>query len=401
MRILLLNQFYPPDVAATGQLLADVAAGLAKRGHEVHVLCSRRAYGGGPVDDASQAAAAGVNVHRVAACGFGRGPLPGRLADYASFYALAAWRAIAIGPVDVCLCLTTPPFIGLVGLVLRLLRGTRVVLWTMDLYPEVAIAYGFIKPGRPLGRLMAGLSRRLYRSASKVIALGEVMARRLAEAGADPAAIETVHNWVPGEIVSPMPPEKSKARRKWNKDGRVTLMYSGNLGIGHELDTVLHAANRLDRSANLRLLFVGEGKMRARLIALACELGLDNVAFCPPQPLAALSDSLAAGDIHLISQRGGTEGLIVPSKLYGIMAAGRPVVFIGPDQCEVAQIIRDSGSGIIVACGDCERAAEAIKSLIADRALRERMGTRGKEFYARHFGLQRSVAAIAEVIENA
>ncbi|GAG45014.1 unnamed protein product, partial [marine sediment metagenome] len=235
-----------------------------------------------------------------------------------------------------------------------LLRGTRVVLWTMDLYPEVAIAYGFIKPGRPLGRLMAWLSRRLYRCASKVIALGEVMARRLAEAGADPAAIETVHNWVPGEIVSPMPPEKSKARRKWNKDGRVTLMYSGNLGVGHELDTVLHAANRLDRGANLRLLFVGEGKMRARLIALACELGLDNVGFCPPQPLAALSDSLAAGDIHLISQRGGTEGLIVPSKLYGIMAAGRPVVFIGPDHCEVARIIRDSGLGIIVACGDCE-----------------------------------------------
>ena len=401
MRILLLNQFYPPDVAATGQLLGDVAGALAQRGHEVHVLCSRGAYAGGPVERGPDAAPEGVTVHRVAACGFGRRNLPGRIADYVSFYVLAMWRAIAVGRMDVCLCLTTPPFIGLVGLVLRLLRGTRVVLWSMDLYPQVAIAYGYIKPRCPLGKLMAWLSRRLYRRASKVIALGEVMAQRLAAAGADPAAIETVHNWVPGEIVSPMPPEESKARRKWNKDGRVTLMYSGNLGVGHELDTVLHAANRLDRSANLRLLFVGEGKMRARLIALAGELGLNNVGFCPSQPLAALSDSLAAGDIHVISQRGGTEGLIVPSKLYGIMAAGRPVVFIGPDQCEVAQIIRDSGSGIIVACGDCERAAEAIKSLIDDRPLRERMGARGKEFYKRHFGLRRSVAAIAEIIENA
>ncbi len=399
MRILLLNQFYPPDVAATGQLLADVAVELARRGHDVHVICSRGAYGGGPADHSSRAAADGIAVHRVAACGFGRGNLLGRMADYVSFYALAAWRAIAIGRVDVCLCLTTPPFIGLVGLMLRLLRGTRVVVWTMDLYPEVAIAYGYIKPGCPLGRLMVRLSRRLYRSTSKVIALGEVMARRLAEAGADPALIETVHNWVPGEVVMAMPPEESKARQNWNKDGRVTLMYSGNLGIGHDLDTVLHAANRLG-GANLRVLFVGEGKMRGRLIALAGELGLDNVDFHPPQPLSALSDSLAAGDIHVISQRAGTEGLIVPSKVYGIMAAGRPVVFIGPDDCEVAQIIRDSGSGVIAACGDSDRVAEALKSLIADKALRDRMGERGREFYTRHFALRRGVAAIAEAIEN-
>ena len=297
------------------------------------------------------------------------------------------------------MCLTTPPFIGLVGLMLRLLRGTRVILWTMDLYPEVAIAYGYIKPGRPLCRLMVRLSGRLYRSASKVIALGEVMARRLAEAGADPGVIEIVHNWVPGEVVTAMPPEESEARRKWNKDGRVTLMYSGNLGIGHDLDTVLHAANRLG-GVDLRVLFVGEGKMRGRLMALAGELGLDNVDFHPPQPLSALSDSLAAGDIHIISQRAGTEGLIVPSKVYGIMAAGRAAVFIGPDDCEVAKIVRDSGAGVIAACGDGDRVAEVLKGLIADKALRDRMGARGREFYTRHFALRRGVAAIAEAVES-
>jgi len=400
MRIILLNQFYPPDVAATGQLLADVAAELARRGHDVHVICSRGAYGGGPADHGSRAAADGAAVHRVAACGFGRGNLLGRMADYVSFYALAAWRAIALGRMDVCLCLTTPPLIGLVGLVLSLLRGTRLVLWTMDLYPEVAIAYGYLKPGRPLGRLMAWLSRRLYRSASRVIALGEVMAQKLAEAGADPARIQTIHNWVPGEVVSPMPPEESKARQNWNKDGRVTLMYSGNLGIGHDLDTVLHAANRLG-GAELRVLFVGEGKMRGHLSGLAAELGLDNVDFHPPQPLAALGDSLAAGDIHLISQRAGTEGLIVPSKLYGIMAAGRPVVFIGPKDCEVARIIHRSGCGLIVPPGDCQAAAEALKKLIASGELRSQMGRRGCEFYTAHFALRRGAAAVVQVVENA
>jgi glycosyltransferase involved in cell wall biosynthesis len=197
-----------------------------------------------------------------------------------------------------------------------------------------------------------------------------------------------------------MPPEESKARQNWNKDGRVVLMYSGNLGIGHDLDTVLHAANCLG-GADLRVLFVGEGRMRGRLIALAEELGLDNVDFHPPQPLSALSDSLAAGDIHVISQRAGTEGLIVPSKVYGIMAAGRPAVFIGPDDCEVAQIIRDSGSGVIAACGDSDRVAEALESLIADKPLRDRMGACGGEYYTRYFALRRGVAAIADTLASA
>jgi len=399
MRILLLNQFYPPDVAATGQLLADLAEGLSARGHEVHVVCSRRAYGGGTVRQPAERPAGGVRVHRVSASGFGRASLAGRLADYLSFYVMGAWRAIALGRMDACVCLTTPPFIGLVGVLLKL-RSTRLVLWTMDLYPQIAVACGYLKPDGLATGLLAWLSRRIHRAAARVIALGEVMAQKLQQAGADAGKIATVHNWVPGEAIRPIQPSRSEARRKWNKDGRVTLMYSGNLGVGHELDTALHAVARLGTRVNLRVLFVGEGKMRSGLTELAKSLGLDCVSFHPPQPLSALSDSLAAGDIHLVSQRAGTEGLIVPSKLYGVMAAARPILFIGPDQCEVARIIGQSGSGIVVGCGDCDGAAEALAKLAADADLRQQMGTRGREYYLAHFGLRRSVAAIADIIEG-
>jgi len=201
MRILFLNQFYVPDTAATGQLLADVAEDMAGRGHEVHVICSRRRYAGGTDQYPAREILHGVHVHRVGATGFGRGRMLGRLLDYLSFYVLALWRSVRLKRMDVCVALTTPPFIALVGALLRALRGTRLVVWSMDVYPEVAIAYGAIKPGGILSRFLGRLSRFIYRSAGAVISLGTVMAERLVRAGAPGERIVVVHNWVPHEPV--------------------------------------------------------------------------------------------------------------------------------------------------------------------------------------------------------
>ncbi len=207
MRILFLNQFYVPDIAATGQLLADVTEALAARGHEVHVICSRCAYRGGDLRLARQELIDGVWVHRLGATGFGVGGMPGQLLDYASFYLLALFKAIRLPRMNVCVALTTPPFVGLIGLVLHALRGTKIALWTMDLYPEVAVAFGVLREESVLRAVLAWLSRRLYRQAAAIISLGEVMAHRLAEAGAPREKISIVHNWVPREIVDAVPPE--------------------------------------------------------------------------------------------------------------------------------------------------------------------------------------------------
>lgn len=201
MRVLLINQFYIPDTAATGQLLADVAEGLASEGHEVHVLCSRRRYGGGREAFAANEAVEGIHVHRVGATGFGRGRLLGRLFDYLSFYILAAVKALRLPRMDVCVALTTPPFIALIGVLLRWFRRTKLVIWTMDLYPDVAVAFGVLEDRCLLCRLLARLSRRIYKSCSGIISLGEVMAQRLVKAGAPQDRITVVHNWVPREPV--------------------------------------------------------------------------------------------------------------------------------------------------------------------------------------------------------
>ncbi len=401
MRILLLNQFYPPDTAATGQLLADLAEGLVERGHDVHVLCSRRAYGGGKTRYPARSVSGGATVHRVAATGFGRGRRIGRAVDYLSFYTLASVRAMTLPRMDVCVALTTPPFIGLIGAMCSRLRRTRLVLWTMDLYPEIAVALGVLQPGRAPHRLFARLSRRLYQRASKIVSLGEVMTERLIEAGAPPGNILTVHNWVPSESVRPVRSDSSAVRRTWGLGDEFALMYSGNLGLGHDLDTVLLAMAELEGGLPIRGLFVGAGRGLEPLRAHASRLGLTNVDFHPPRPLEQLSDTLAAGDAHIVSQRPGTEGLIVPSKLYGALAAARPVLFIGTDVTEAAGIVRNARAGLVVPPGDCEKLADAIRTLAADDRLRAEMGDNGRRYYETQLGKHRSVGRIVEAVEAA
>lgn len=399
MKILLLNQFYPPDVAATGQLLADLAAGLVHKGHEVHVLCSRCVYGGGMEKYPAEQLINGVYIHRVAATGFGRGNIAGRLIDYLSFYVFAALKALVLPRMNVCVVLTTPPFIALCGLMLRFLKGTRLVLWTMDLYPEIAVSYGVFKKGSLLHKCLVRISRWIYHCASIIISLGEVMTEKLVEAGAKEKKIITVHNWVPGEVVRPISSDNSVLRHEWNLDGRVTLMYSGNLGLGHELDTVVLSMKELGEGTNIQVLFVGNGKMRESLAQLTAKLNLDCIKFYPPVPLDNLSDTLAVADIHLVSQKPGTQGLIVSSKLYGVFAASRPTLFIGPEDCESAMILRKSNGGIIVKPGDVNGVANALREFAQDPQLREAMGRCAREYYENNFGLERSVSRISRAIE--
>jgi colanic acid biosynthesis glycosyl transferase WcaI len=393
LRILLLNQFYPPDTAATGQLLADLGDQLVADGHEVHVLAGCRSYGGGPGKfPAESITASGVLVHRVAATGFGRAAGVGRALDYGSFYLGALRRSMKLGPIDVCIVLTTPPFIGLVAERLRRRHGTRVVHWAMDLYPEMMVAVGMLRDGGMAHRLLAAISERIYRHCDAIIALGLQMKEKLVAAGAAEQRVTVVHNWVPREAVRPQAHE----------GGPVTILYSGNLGLGHELETAIHAIAALDDRTNFRVRIVGQGKLRSRLMELVSSLGLgDCVAFLPPCPLEQLSSGLAAGDIHLVSQRPGTQGLLVPSKIYGIMAAARPSFYIGPADTDVAEIIRQSDSGVIVPPGDVEAAAMGLQRLIANGAERREMGERAAAYYRRFFGRSYGVGQITKIVHEA
>jgi glycosyltransferase involved in cell wall biosynthesis len=179
-----------------------------------------------------------------------------------------------------------------------------------------------------------------------------------------------------------------------------TLIYSGNLGLGHDFETIINAAYKLRKETNLRILFIGNGKAKDSLKKLTNKLNLKNIKFRPPVPLNRLSRLLAIGDIHLVTQKLGTQGLIVPSKIYGILAAARPTLFIGPENCEPAMILRKSQAGIVVKPKDIDAVTNALRHLLIDHQLRITMGKLAREYYESNFGKNRSISKIVKTIET-
>lgn len=396
MRILLLNQFYPPDTAATGQLLADVAHALARQGHEVHVLCSAGSYAGGRVAPSrSDRAAPGLHVHRVNAFAGGRVRAWERLAAWGSYYVLAGRLALRLGRFDACLALTTPPFIAAVGVALKRLRGTRLVLWLMDMWPEAAEQLGTIRPGGVLSRPLRAVARSIYANTDAIVSLGACMSRRLRELGVPADRIVLVDNWVPAESVRPS--DANRARLP-GAHGKFVVMYSGNMGLAHEFDTILAAAARLRDTPRITFYMVGQGKRRAEVEREAVGRGLGNITFMDPVPLDGLSDLLAAADVHLVSMREGVQGIVVPSKIYGILAAGRPAVMIGPRDSQVARLIQDSGAGHVVGVGGDARLAELLAALADPNAETLRLGRAARQYYESHLGRDRGVARIVSTL---
>lgn len=401
IRVLLLNQYYWPDVAATAQLLTDMAETLVARGHEVHVVCSRGGYGGGSVRLAQEELRNGVQIHRVAATGLGRKRMLHRICDYATFFSTALARCLALPRMDVCVALTTPPFVGSIGAAYKRLRGAALVLWTMDMYPEIAAAMGVVRPTSIEYKLLRELAGWIYRHADRVISLANEMTRRLRGYGVPADRITTIPSWSPGEAVSPHADSHTPFRERHGINGDFVVMYSGNMGVVHEFPTILSAAQRLQHREHLKFVFVGEGTQKRWLIEEVRRQGLKNVQFCPYQPLSSLSESLGAANMHLISMKSNVEGLLVPSKLYGILAAGRPSVLVGPEGNEVARRITASGSGWVVPPGHPHKLAERIEALIARPDLAKTMGVRARRHYEACCSRQRCTADVVEIIEAA
>ncbi len=399
MRILLLNQFYPPDPAATGQLLQDVALGLLQAGHEVHVICSAGAYSGGSARTAA-APLPGLHIHRVAASSFGRTRAAGRLADWGSYFALALGHGLWLGRFDACLALTTPPFIGAVAGMLKTLRRTKVVLWSMDLWPEFGEMGGAIRAGSFNSRALHRLARWIYNQSDAVVSIGTAMTDRLAGYGLPRDKLTTVHNWVPAEAVQPRLRGQRSVGKCQTPDGRFVVMYSGNMGVAHEFDTILDAAALLQDDRDICFLFVGGGARRAEIAQGTEERRLGNVSFSEPRPLAELSGLLASADVHLVSMRPGWDGILLPSKLYGILAAGRPVLMVGPAGNDAAELVRESGAGFVIPNGEAQALVDAVRELRDGPRRAAKIGVAGRLHYERHMGRDRSVSRIAGVLQK-
>lgn len=394
MKVLLLNQFFQPDVSAVAQLASDLAEDLVSSGHEVTVLCARGAYLGGQRLP-SRETWRGVRVVRVGATKFGKRSIVGRLADYITFYASALVAALLLPRQDVVLATTSPPLVASIGALLRAKKGTRFVYWMQDVYPDLAVAFGVFGPRSIATRIFEQISRATLRRADGVIVLGKAMSEHLHGKGVVNSRIYIVPNWADGKGVRPVAHGENVFRRTNGLVGKRVVLYSGNMGRGHDLTTLLEAAYRLRGDQDLVFAFVGDGAKRQQVEIAGRDLS--SIRVFPYQPRAHLSESLSAGDIHVVTMDECTLGLLEPSKLYGVMAAGRPTLIIGPDTSEVARTVLRERIGEVVANGDVEGAVAAIGRLLAAAGP---LGERAREAFDRSYDRQYRTTAIGALLEQ-
>lgn len=385
IRVLLINQYYWPDRASTAQHLTDLAESLASQGHECHVLCSKGGYQADRSTVPAREVRNDVHIHRVGATALGRRSFLRRMTDYLSFHAGALVRSFSLPRCDVVVTLTTPPIIGLIGVLLARLKGTKHVYWSMDLHPDAGLALGVLSPRNPLIKALAWLSDAVYRAADRVVVLGPYMADRIAAKKVRPNRIEMVPVWSRRDEIEPVPREANPLRAAMGLQDRFVVMYSGNMGLAHAFEDILEAARRLRHREDILFLFVGDGPRRREVIAAKEAHALENVRLLDYFPREQLRFSLSLADVHLMSMRREAAGIVVPCKLYGAMASGRPALFIGPEHCETADTIRQSGCGHTIRLGDADRLVESIEALAADRAAAERMGALGRQAFLAQF----------------
>ena len=384
MKILLLNQFFWPDSSATSQMLTDLAEGLTARGHDVYTISADGGYA-----PAAKGVAPAVTMHHVKALPFVRGGL-GRLLSYGSFYIAAAWTALTMPRMDVVLTLTTPPLLSLLGNLLKIFRGTRHFIWEMDMYPDVAVDTGYFKAGGVADRTTGALADWSRRRADGVIALGECMRDRLLARGTPADKILISYNWADSRSISVYPFRPA--------DGRLTVLYSGNLGLAHDLDTIFGAIRNLRDDDRYDFIFVGSGGRRAELSAFAEAEQIRSIELRPYADRVDLGQSLAVGDVGLVTQHDVCCGTVVPSKVYGLLAAGRPVLFVGPANAMPARIIRDFACGWHVPVGQVEQLTNLLRHLREHPEEIHEAGDRGRRALLDRFDLPIGVARIAEII---
>ena len=391
-RLVFVNRFFYPDHSATSQMLTDAAFYLSVKGHDVQVVTSRLLYEGSS-DLAYKEVVQGVTVHRTWTSSFGRSNLIGRAFDYLTFYLSVFWVLLRIlEPGVTVIAKTDPPLVSIpVGAAARI-RGARHVNWLQDLFPEVAVELGMKIPGFAVS-ILTWLRNRSLLQADQNIVIGELMRNRILKQGVYTDNTTVVPNWSDGTAVVPRT-TANPLREKWQLEGKFVVGYSGNLGRAHEIETLLGAIRQLSSDTSVVFLFIGGGALLGELKTRLGEPGMSNCLFQPYQSRQQLPLSLTLPDVHLVILKPELEGLIVPSKIYGVMSAGKPMLYIGDKEGEVASLVIEHGIGEVVAEGDSGALVSQILKMKENPETLAVMGDASRRLFDQHYSREMSLAKL-------
>ncbi len=394
MHILLLNEYFPPDTSATAKCAAQVADALTQR-HRVTVIAGRPSYDPSeyhPRYLLRREVRGNLAVERVGSTAFPRFRMKRRVSNYLTYLSLAIPRALTIRS-DVVLAMTDPPIEGIAGAMVARLSGRPFVYNIRDMYPDMAVGGSIVAPGSLTARWDM-MHRWALRNAARVIVLGEDMRDRIVAKGVDPGRVVISRDGI--TIPEILPPPDNPVAREIRGDFRFTLVHAGNLGFYGAWQTLISAVRMLEKEG-VGLVFIGEGAMKQQVEAMA--EGCRAVRFLPSRPASEVPLVLSSGDMHVVTVKRGLEGVVVPSKLYPTLAAGRPVLGVAPDECDVVRIIRKSGCGVAANPDDPNNVVEALRRVLHDSEHIRNMGLRAREISFSYDRLKQ-LRIFAEAIEQ-
>ena len=394
------EQFYYPEGWGGAQIPLEITMDLARHGWTVDVVCGSDQYA--PITGASpDPRAAGVRIRRISRL------LGGEIHRYKLlkqlwYYALSVPLLASCRPA-IFIAQTNPPLILPVIAMISWMRRRPLMIIAQDLYPEVIFAHGMVRANGLRAKLLRGVFRWSYRRAQKIISLGPYMTKRLIHKGIAPQRITEISNWATGDEVV-VKGSENRLRDAWGLRGKFVVLYSGNIGIAHDMATPIAAvAAALVLVPNIALVIVGQGPRLAEARALVADLCIEHaVQFRPFVPLELLPHSLGLADVALVTLRKGFEGLVVPSKLLGHLARGVPTLYIGPDS-DISYFLDESGGGCCFHNGATTLLANELARLAATPEKLEALGTAGRRYYerklAKHIGLSFYRHTVRELFE--
>jgi glycosyltransferase involved in cell wall biosynthesis len=391
-RLLVFNQYYWPGVEATAHLLGELCAELA-RDYDITVVTGALR---GQERETRRSTHRGVEIVRVRSSAYDRRRLLLRGLNYVTYLVGSLREGLAQRRPDVVMCMTDPPFIADAAYVVARRFRVPLVVVSQDVFPEIAVELRRLE-----SPILVGLLRRMVgfylRRADRVVAIGDTMRERLVLKGTPRERIRVIPNWADAGAIAPLPRNNAWAREQEIVEDFV-VMHSGNVGHAQNLDALIRASTFLRDLDDLRVMIIGAGARHEELVALAERLEAAAVRFLPYQPRERLSESLSSAHLHVVGLAAGLSGFVVPSRLYGVLAAGRPVIVAADAESETAAVVKRVGCGIVVPPGRPDLLAATIREAHAGAYDLERMGALGREYLLTEADREVAVARYRELL---
>ncbi len=400
MRVLIVSQVFAPEPGSVGEHIAEAAFELARRGHEVRVVTSRRGFDDPTLEFPARESMHGVDVVRVPWASFGKSSIPRRLAGSAGFVLQSTLRSLRGFTPDVVLVGTSPPLSSVVGELLARWHRAPLLYWVMDINPDQVVALGRMPASHPAVRALGAWNARVARTARHVVVLDDDMAERMRAKGAPPERTTILPPWPLDDYLEPIAHADNPFRKEHALADKRVIMFSGNLSNGSPITTIIQAARRLTDS-DLHFVVVGGGEGKKRLDAELRQAPMPNVTSLPYEPLDRLKYSLSAADVHIVSLGNEMRGIVHPSKLYGAMAVARPILYLGPPGSHIDRVVATHGIGWRIAHDDVDQAERVLRDIAAlPQTKLQELGARSRTVLTGNYSKARLCGAFCDVVES-